>query len=140
MAKVRLNKMSLNELQAEVRRRQRELNKLQAQREKAAARLTAIDKKITELNGDALSTSAAPAAPAKTGKKTRRRPRNQKPLAEVLLNVIPNDKPIKVADAVAAVKKSGYKTTATNFSTIVNQALIKDDRFKQVSRGHYQLA
>ncbi len=30
-----------------------------------------------------------------------------------------------------------YKTTSPNFRTIVNQALLKDDRFKRVSRGMY---
>lgn len=54
------------------------------------------------------------------------------------MNVVPRDRPMKVADAVAAVKKAGYKTKARDFATIVNQALINDERFKKVSRGHYQ--
>lgn len=137
MAKRTLDKLSLQDLKTELERRERELQKLYKQRED-------IDRRIAELGGER---SAGPGRPRKaaattaaTGTRRRRRPRNKQPLAEVLLSVFPKDKPMKVSDAVAAARKQGYKTTARNFATIVNQTLIKDPRFQQVSRGYYKLA
>jgi hypothetical protein len=43
-----------------------------------------------------------------------------------------------VTDVVELVQKQGYKTTAANFRTIVNQALGKKTLFKKISRGIYQ--
>jgi hypothetical protein len=48
---------------------------------------------------------------------------------------------MSVTDAAAAVLESGYKTSAENFRTMVNQALIKrTDLFKKVARGKYTAA
>lgn len=134
MAKAVLDKLSLNDLKAELERRERKLQKLYAEREK-------IDQKIAQLGGDArragrpaTAVAGAGAAPGR-----RRRPRNKASLAEVLLKVFPKGRPMKVADAVEGAKRAGYKTKAKNFSTIVNQTLIKDPRFTQVSRGYYQV-
>lgn len=143
MAKAMLNKLSLDDLKGELRRRQRELGKLQTQREKLAARLADLDRRIADLDG---ADAGAAGTRGRRGPRTtkaglpRRRPQNKMSLADMLVQVFPKDKPMKVADAAAAAKKAGYKTTASNFGTIVNQALIKDPRFKQVSRGFYRLA
>jgi hypothetical protein len=44
---------------------------------------------------------------------------------------------MSVTQATQKVQDAGYKTTAANFRTIVNQTLIRDNRFKRVSRGQY---
>lgn len=136
MAKAALNKLSTTALKAELQRRQRELGKLQRKRDRLASQLAELDHRIADLDG----AGAVRAGGAPAGAGVRRRPRNKMPLAETLLKVFPKDKPMKVSDAVAAVKKQGYRTNARNFATIVNQTLIKDPRFEQVSRGYYKVA
>ena len=46
-------------------------------------------------------------------------------------------KEMSVTEAADAVRANGYITTSPNFRTIVNQALIRDARFKRVGRGLY---
>ncbi len=65
-----------------------------------------------------------------------RRPRNNTNLAEALHGVL-KGKRRGVSEAAQAVLDSGYRTTAGNFRTIVNQRLINDKRFKKVERGVY---
>ena len=45
-------------------------------------------------------------------------------------------KTLGVAGAVAAVRRSGYRTTSSSFRTQVNIALIKGP-FRRVGRGEY---
>ena len=42
---------------------------------------------------------------------------------------------MKVAAITDAVRGTGYHSSSINFRGIVNQALIKDDRFTSPSRG-----
>ena len=123
--------MSIGELNAELRRRQKSLPKLKKQRAKLVAQIAAIDRLIDDLGG-------TPGARVGGG---RTRPRNKAPLPDMLAKVMSKTKAIKVANLVQDVQKAGYKTTSDNFSTIVNQALIREKkRFKKVSRGMYVLA
>ncbi len=132
MQQTKLQGISLEQLRKELQRRQRSLPRLQARREKLVAQLAEIDAQLADLDV--------------TGKKYpglvgRRRPKNEAPLPDMLASVMSKSKPIKVSDLVQEVQKAGYKTTSENFSTIVNQALIRENkRFKKVSRGMYVLA
>jgi chorismate mutase len=122
--------MSINELNAELRRRQRALPRLLAKRAKLAAQVSKLDAEIATLGG-----------PAGTRGGGGKRPRNEAPLPDMLAKVMSKTKAIKVAELVKAVQEAGYKTTSDNFSTIVNQALIRENkRFKKASRGMYLLA
>ncbi len=48
---------------------------------------------------------------------------------------------LSVTDMTQKVQDSGYKTSAANFRTIVNQTLIKNAKtFKKISRGMYTAA
>ena len=132
LAKRKLNQLSVDDLKAELQRRERELKKLQRRRQKVASQLADLDREIVSLGGTAGASGAGRGG-------VRRRPRNPHSLADMLVRVFPKDKPMKVADATAVVLKRGYKTTAENFGTIVNQTLIKDERFESVSRGFYRL-
>ncbi|MBU1908662.1 MAG: hypothetical protein KJ726_01275, partial [Verrucomicrobia bacterium] len=49
-------------------------------------------------------------------------------------------KSMKIVDLTKAVKRRGYKSKAKNFRLIVNQALVKDKRFRSVRRGRYALS
>ena len=58
-------------------------------------------------------------------------------LVDSLAKVL-KSKTLSVTEATEAVQKAGYLTTAANFRTIVNQALIRETKvFKKVSRGQY---
>jgi len=119
------NTMSIQELQAELQRRERGIRKLERRRERLLDELAQVD---TELG--AVGALGA-------GGRIRRRPRNEMNLVDSLAVVL-NGKTMSVTDVTQAVQKAGYITTAANFRTIVNQALIREKKvFKKISRGQY---
>ena len=97
--------------------------RLERKRATLQRKLDAIDGEIAEMGG--------------VGRRGGR-VRNDKSLNETLVEVLSKG-PMKVADLVAAVKSTGYRSNSANFRGIVNQALIKDKRFVSQSRGLYQL-
>ena len=117
--------MSTAELQAELQRRERNVRRLERRREKLLADLNEVEQSLAAEG--ALSASGG----------IRRRPRNEKSLVESLADVL-KGKEMSVTEVTQAVQEAGYMTTAANFRTIVNQALIRENkRFKKVSRGRY---
>jgi len=120
-----INTVSIGELQAELQRRERGIRKLERRREKLYDELAAVDADL-----------AAVGALGAAGR-IRRRPRNEMNLVDSLAKVL-NGKTMSVTDVTQAVQKAGYITTAANFRTIVNQALIREKKvFKKISRGQY---
>ncbi len=124
MAKSDLTDMSIAALQSEIKRREKHANSLQKRREKLLKQLAEIDAEIAGLGG---TISAG---------RGGRRPRNEAKLPDALVKVL-TGKTMSVTDAADAVRAAGYITTSPNFRTIVNQALIRDKRFKRVGRGEY---
>lgn len=117
--------MSTAELQAELQRRERNIKKLERRRERLMEDLQEIEKQLA--SEGALSASGG----------IRRRPRNEMNLVDSLAEVL-KGKEMSVTEVTQAVQQAGYMTTAANFRTIVNQALIREKkRFKKVSRGRY---
>lgn len=125
MAKPELTDMSITALQSEIRRREKHAVSLQKRREKLLKQLAEIDAEIASIGG--LGGGAG---------RGGRRPRNESNLPEALAQVL-TGKTMSVTEAAEAVQKAGYITTSPNFRTIVNQALIRDKRFKRVGRGLY---
>ena len=120
-----LDNMSMAEIQAELNRRERGVRKLERRREKLHAELAEIDGQLAAVG--ALSASGG----------VRRRPRNEMNLVDSLATVL-NGKTMSVTEVTGEVQKAGYLTTAANFRTIVNQALIRENKvFKKISRGQY---
>ncbi|RMH26317.1 MAG: hypothetical protein D6692_09460 [Planctomycetota bacterium] len=119
-----LSALSVAELQLELRRRQREVNKLVRRRDKLAAELAELNAQIADLGG------------AAGGLTPTGRTRNAMTLPDALYQVL-QGRTMSVTDAADAVRAAGYHSTAANFRTMVNQALLKDKRFKKVSRGQY---
>lgn len=117
--------MSTAELQAELHRRGRNVRKLERRREKLMIDLAEVEKEL-----------ASEGALSSTGG-IRRRPRNDMNLVDSLAKVL-KGKEMSVTEVTQAVQQAGYMTTAANFRTIVNQALIREKKkFKKVSRGIY---
>jgi hypothetical protein len=122
---------SIADLQSMLRDQRNRRTKLVTERKKLAAKLDQVDRQIAALdgqNGGNINISAGGRA------------RNEQSLPDAIHDTMKkNGKPMKVGDIVDGVLKSGYHSTSANFRGIVNQALIKDDRFTQHSRGIYKL-
>ncbi len=127
-----LDDIPTDDLAKEMRRRERQMNRLLSRREKLVSQIEELDRQIESFGGPA---SYGGFGLTSTGK-PRRRPRNEKSLSEALSSVLKN-KIMSVTEAAEAVQRAGYQTTSSSFRTIVNQTLIKDPRFKKVSRGKY---
>ncbi len=120
-----LGAVSIEELQAEMARRSKVVNRLERRRAKLHAEIALVEAELGSFG--ALSSNGG----------IRRRPRNEMNLVDTLSKVLKN-KTMSVTDAAQAARDAGYMTTAANFRTIVNQALIREKKtFKKVSRGQY---
>ncbi|MEM1183866.1 MAG: hypothetical protein AAGI53_02585 [Planctomycetota bacterium] len=128
-----LGLVSTAELAREIKRRERQLEKLETKREALMTQVADLDHEISSL-GALLGT--APRASG-VGGGPRRRPRNDMNLADALQKTL-GGVTLSVTEAAEAVQRDGYKTSAANFRTIVNQTLLREtDRFKKVARGQY---
>ena len=122
-----LKTMSYAELEAELRRREKTVKNLVKKRDRLVAQLEEVDAQIKEAGGSATRHGAST---------TRRRPKNDGNLADTMAKVLKN-KTMSVTELAQAVQDAGYVTTSANFRVIVNQTLLKDKRFKRISRGQY---
>lgn len=121
-----LTGMSVAQLEAEIQRRGRRVRALKRRRDRVAAKLQRLDQEIMAMGGG-----------GGRGATGRVRPRNATNLADALHKVL-KGKVMGVTEVAEAVQRAGYKTTAANFRTIVNQCLISHRKmFKKESRGKY---
>ena len=132
MPRAKLSNVSLEALQKEIQRRQKALPKLIAARDE-------LNRQIAELQPLGAATPKAEAQVAGKLVKKGRRAKNKISLADALAEILKGKKATAVAEATEAVLASGYKTASGAFKSLVNQTLIKDKRFKSVSRGQYAL-
>lgn len=126
----KLDEIPINEIQAELRRRQKDVSGLQKKRDRLAAQLAELDMQLADLGYAQEGMQGIMGVPG------RRRPRNEMPLTDALVELL-KDKTLSVTEAAIEVQKAGYKTTSPNFRTIVNQTLLRDKRIKRVGRGLY---
>jgi len=134
MPRSKLSTMSIADLRQEIERRQKLLPKLIAQRD-------ALSQEITELQSLATPEARKAAKPEAAPKKTRRRHRakNKVGLAEVLATVLKGKAKVTIGEAMEGVLAAGYKSKSRDFRGVVNNMLLKDNRFKNVARGVFTL-
>jgi len=135
MPRPKLEKVTVEELKKEIARRQKSLAKLVAQRDELNCR-------IAELEGLGIVAKPAAKRGRKPGRKRGRKPgRAPQPgsLINLLVEALGAKGKLTVAEAVAAVLATGYKSKSKSFKLIVNQALAKNKRFKRVGKGVYKL-
>ena len=120
-----LGSISTEALARELANRQKVIEKLRKRRERLVAQLHQVEADLHTFGG-ALGLANG-----------RVRARNTQSLADALADLLKN-KVMSVTEAADAVRAAGYQTTSANFRTIVNQTLIKDERFENVSRGKYK--
>ena len=131
---------TIAELQRLLEAKRAEITKLGKQREIAQNKVDELDILIAKNEGVGFNKrkmfqyiiSSGEGAPTQ----------NKMPLAEMMIAALGDTKgPMGVQDIMAAVLKSGYVTKSKHFRGIVNQTLIKDNRFaKGNGRGMYKLA
>ncbi|QOJ00188.1 MAG: hypothetical protein HRU70_06685 [Phycisphaeraceae bacterium] len=132
-----LRGVTTDHLQAELVRRQQGLPSLYKQLERAQANVQRLVSAIEALGGSAGAGGVS--GRHRRGLGPRKRPKNDSNLIEALAKLL-KGKTMSVTEASQKVQQAGYKTTAANFRTIVNQTLIKSDKFKKISRGQYTAA
>lgn len=142
-----LASVSTAALHAELERRQAGLDQMEAEYEARLADLRSLGAQIEALGGTVAAPKArrgkagrvAPTSGRKKAgarKGARKRPRNAMSLEQALAATL-QGKAMGVTEVAEAVLKNGYKTSADNFRTIVNQTLIKSPLFKKLERGVY---
>ena len=134
MPRSKLSTMSIADLRQEIERRRKLLPKLIAQRD-------ALSQEITELQSLATPEARKAAKPEAAPKKTRRRHRakNKVGLAEVMATVLKGKAKVTIGEAMEGVLAAGYKSKSRDFRGVVNNMLLKDNRFKNVARGVFTL-
>jgi hypothetical protein len=135
MAKVKLAKVSVEEIKKEIARRQKKLPVLIAERD-------ALNCQIAELEGLGGAKPAA-IAPRKPGRPKGARKAVKAARAGSLSSLLAEAFKAKdkwtVAEAVEAAASAGYKSKSKDFANIVSMMLSKDKRFRRVRRGVYAL-
>jgi hypothetical protein len=124
-----LEKLSVAELHAEIKRRQRQGGKLEKKREALLKQVAEIDALLNDVGAEGGRGGKSAAAVT--------RARNSLSLLDALRQSL-KGKTMGVADAMAAVRKNGYISNSPSFRVMVNQQLLKTEFFKRVGRGQYQ--
>jgi len=120
-----LARLSIAELNAEIRRRQRSTGTLERRYTRLVAKAEAVRAEIEKLGGTVNRRAGG-----------RTRPKNDLTLVEALTAAL-KGKTLAVTDVAQVVQERGYRTNSNNFRTQVNIALIKSGKFKRVGRGEY---
>lgn len=117
--------LSISELQRMLESQRRRLSKLRKQRTRLQKELDELDRQIATLDGRAVAGTRA---------------HNAMSLVATIETVLRKaGKPLPVREIMARVLASGYRSNSANFRALLNQTLIKDERFASVGRGVYQL-
>ena len=130
-----VEQLSAVELQRELERR---ITNLEAEREKLVTRLATIETELGQLGAPRQGTTGRRDGRAGGGdhrphdgnkRSTRKLPKNEHPLVEVLHGVVTSRSGLTTREAAEAAVSSGYKTTSQQFVNICNTTMSKDERF-----------
>ncbi|MCY2924070.1 MAG: hypothetical protein NT031_01285 [Planctomycetota bacterium] len=135
----KLASLTTEQLKAELARRQKGVPKLLKKRAELEERLEAIDAQIADVSGEAVpaGTHVKKAKGVAGRRKARRTPLREGSLKWHLVRALAGKKGLSIAEAVAAVAASGYKSQAKDFRLLVNQTLLNEPEFKKVKRGTF---
>ncbi|MEM8875975.1 MAG: hypothetical protein AAGD32_17150 [Planctomycetota bacterium] len=112
--------------------KQQYINGLQAKKQELEHELAQVNAELGVLGSGGRARSAK-VSRTKTG-----RVRNEMNLGDAIEAAMKKlGKPAKVGDIMDAVLATGYQSGSANFRGIINQCLIKDERFEAKSRGIY---
>jgi len=130
------------DLLREVQKRREQLPSLQKRRARLATDLEKLDREIAALTGSSNLGKVPPRGRGVAKAPRRKRAKNKISLVDAIVHVMKQSSgPTTAAEAVAGVKKAGYKTQSANFRALVSQTLSKNKPpFKSVKLGKYVLA
>jgi hypothetical protein len=135
MARVKLAKVSVEDLKREIRRRQRKLATLIAARDALNCRIAELE----ALGGTKPAAVARKKAGRRKAARRAMRPARAGSLSSTLAKALKAKGKVTVAEAAEAALAAGYKSKSKDFANIVSMALSKDKRFRRVRRGVYAL-
>lgn len=128
---------SAADLAKEIAKRQQRVAMLKSKRNKMLLEIGALDQQIRAEGGSLHGASVHAFASGDMPSQGRKRFMNKSNLPDAMAATM-KGKELGVTEIAYAVVNNGYKTTAANFRTIVNQTLIRlPGRFKKVRRGVY---
>ncbi|MCY2928641.1 MAG: hypothetical protein NTV86_03945, partial [Planctomycetota bacterium] len=99
--------------------------------------IEAIDMQIADASGEAVAagTRVKKARGLRANRKASSTPPREGSLKWHLVKALAGKKALGIAEAVAAVAASGYKSQSKDFHLLVNQTLLNSPEFKKVKRG-----
>lgn len=110
--------LSVADLERMLDRKRSRLNSLEKRREQLQKSLSRIDQQISALQGR--PTVAA------VRRKTRKRPKNPRPLAAYVLQFLGRSKKgLTLAELAQKIQDAGYKSNAEDFKNVVYQCIYK---------------
>lgn len=135
MPKQDLSRVPTVELIRELERRKAMAPEFEARREALQKELAEIEAELSALEARASSALGRRHVNRSAGARTRSA--SHQPLNAVLQNLL-KGRTMSVTEITETVRKSGYKSNAANFTTVVNLTLLKrKDLFERVGRGLY---
>ncbi len=130
--------LTIADLERMLEERRSSVVELQKKRDALQEKVDELDEQIAAAGGSVRATKAsAPATKARRGRTAGGRVRNEASLGDSIAAVMAGKGPMTVGDIMDGVVASGYRSGSANFRGIVNQTLIKDQRFQSSSRGSY---
>lgn len=110
------SEMTVAQLERALERKRKTIQTLTKRRDRLAMALARVDTKLAAIGGTKATDGAK--------RKTRKRPKNEKPLHEVVIAVLGKNKDgLTLADLSQKVLDTGYKTNAAKFENTVYQTL-----------------
>ena len=143
---ITLDKLTTDEILAELDRRERRTRHLRARQSSLQAELAEIDAQLAEVGRRLAAQAAEPTTDAESpdepaARASRRsgpRARNEVSLADAIAQSVEIRARITPSEAAELVRSNGYVTNARNFAMTVATALSKDIRFRRIERGVYE--
>jgi hypothetical protein len=131
--RVDLSKIPADELYAELQQRKSRAQRLVRRYQRLLEQTNKLRAQIEAEGG------SVPGGPALMPGIGRVRPVNRMSLADMMQKVL-SGKTLSVDEVTKGVLEAGYRTSSSRLRVMVNLTLIKDPRFKRVSRGIYTTA
>jgi hypothetical protein len=128
-----LSRIPAGDLYAELQQRKQRAQKLVSRYERLLAQTKELRAQIEAEGG------TVPAEPPPSAALSRVRPLNTMSLANMIQKVLAG-KTLSVDEVTQRVVEEGYKSSSSKLRVMVNLTLVKDPRFKRVSRGVYTAA
>jgi hypothetical protein len=139
-----LEKLTTDEIIAELDRRERRARHLHARQAALQAELAELDAQLAEVGRRLAAQAAEPAADTEDApaphapRRSGPRARNEISLADAIAQSVEIRARITPSEAAELVRSNGYVTNARNFAMTVATALSKDSRFRRIERGVYE--